>query len=68
MAQTVEEVYRGVMGQTLVVKLLPLHFNKAGFFGKAIVITTFIGKIKKNQNSQIYSQMCCHLREQSNRK
>lgn len=67
MAQTVEEVYRGVMGQTLVVKLLPLHFNKAGFFGKAIVITAFIGK-KKNQNSQIYSQMCCHLREQSNRK
>lgn len=46
MAQTLEEVYRGVMGQTLVVKLLPLHFNKVGFFGKAIVITAFIGKKK----------------------
>lgn len=49
MAQTVEEVYRGVMGQTLVVKLLPLHFNKVGFFGKAIVITAFIGKKKSKQ-------------------
>lgn len=54
MAQTVEEVYRGVMGQTLVVKLLPLHFNKVGFFGKAIVITAFTGKKKKSKQPNIF--------------
>lgn len=41
MSQTVE-VCRGVMGQTMVMKTLLLHFNKADCFGKAIVVTEFM--------------------------
>lgn len=41
MSQTVE-VRRGVMGQTVVMKMLLLQFSKADCFGKAIVVTGFM--------------------------